>query len=124
MSVYILNIGLARAVYIRRVGQNHIYTVYVRYFWQGNHQKYGHIRCIYTVLANPINTVCIYGFFCSDLIKYTVIYGVYIRFWPTLINFGHKTLRAFHAQQYNGSLWLHVRTVHTCKTVLLLVHRV
>jgi len=38
---------------IDRVGQNHIYTVYIRYFWQGNHQIYGHIRCIYTVLANP-----------------------------------------------------------------------
>jgi hypothetical protein len=38
---------------ICRVGQNHIYTVYIRYFWQGNHQIYGHIRCIYTVLANP-----------------------------------------------------------------------
>jgi hypothetical protein len=36
-----------------RVGQNHIYTVYIRYFWQGYHQIYGHIRCIYTVLANP-----------------------------------------------------------------------
>ena len=23
--------------------------VYVRYFWQGNHQVYGHIRYIYTV---------------------------------------------------------------------------
>ena len=38
---------------MRRVGQNHIYTVYIRCFWQGNHQIYGHIRCIYTVLANP-----------------------------------------------------------------------
>jgi hypothetical protein len=36
-----------------RVGQNHTYTVHVRYFWQGNHQIHGHIRCIYTVLANP-----------------------------------------------------------------------
>jgi hypothetical protein len=36
-----------------RVGQNHIYTVYIRYFWQGIHQRYGHIRGIYTVLANP-----------------------------------------------------------------------
>ena len=34
-------------VHIRRVGQNLIYTVFIRYFWQGNHQKYGHIRCIY-----------------------------------------------------------------------------
>jgi hypothetical protein len=33
-----------------RAGQNHIYTVYIQYFWLGNHQ----------------------------------IYGVYIRFWPTL----------------------------------------
>ena len=23
------------------------------YSWQENHQGYGHIRCIYTVLANP-----------------------------------------------------------------------
>jgi len=39
-------------MHVNRVGQNHIYTVYIRYFWQGNHQIYGHIRCIYTVLAN------------------------------------------------------------------------
>jgi len=38
-----------------RVGQNHIYAVYIRYFWQGNHQIYGHIQCIHTVLANPKN---------------------------------------------------------------------
>ena len=36
-----------------RVGQNLIYSVYIRYFWQGNYQIYGHIRCIYTVSANP-----------------------------------------------------------------------
>ena len=30
-----------------RVGQNHICTVYIRYLWQGNYLKYGHIRCIY-----------------------------------------------------------------------------
>jgi len=37
-----------------RVGQNHIYTVYIRYSGQGKHQIYGHARCIYTVLANPV----------------------------------------------------------------------
>jgi hypothetical protein len=26
--------------------------VFVRYFWQGNHQRYCHTRCFYTVLAN------------------------------------------------------------------------
>ena len=44
-------------VQICRAGQNHIYTVCIRYFWQGNHQIYGHIRCIYTVLASPTNMV-------------------------------------------------------------------
>ena len=39
--------------YICRVGQNHLYTVYIQYFGR-------------------------------EIIKYTVIYGVYIRFWPTL----------------------------------------
>jgi hypothetical protein len=29
------------------------YTVCVSCFWQGDHQIYGHVRCIYTVLANP-----------------------------------------------------------------------
>ena len=38
-------VGLARTVYIHGA-----YTV----FWQGNHQIYGHVWCIYTVLANPI----------------------------------------------------------------------
>jgi hypothetical protein len=36
-----------------RAGQNHVHTAYTQYFWQGNHQIYGHIRCIYTILANP-----------------------------------------------------------------------
>ena len=30
-----------------RVGQNHKYTVYIRYFWQGNHQ------CIYYKYGQP-----------------------------------------------------------------------
>jgi len=50
--------NVCACMYMCRVGQNHIYTVCIRYFWQGNHHIYGHIRCIYTVLANPIY-VCI-----------------------------------------------------------------
>ena len=57
--------------HICRVGHNLTYTVYVRYFWQGNHQIYGHIRCIY-------------GIFGREITKYMVIYGAYVRFWPTL----------------------------------------
>ena len=41
-----------------RVGQNHIYTVYIRYFWQGNRQIYGYIQCICTVLANLSYLFC------------------------------------------------------------------
>jgi hypothetical protein len=32
------------------------YGVCIRYFWQGNHQIYGQIRRICTVLANPTHT--------------------------------------------------------------------
>ena len=48
-------IGLTSCTVTRmcRVSQNPIHTVYIRYFWQGDHQIYGHIRSIYTVLANP-----------------------------------------------------------------------
>jgi len=47
-----------------RVGQNHIYTVHIRYFWPGNYHIYGHIRCIYTVLADPIHETWIMSFYC------------------------------------------------------------
>jgi len=37
------------------------YTGYIRYFGQGSHQIYGHIRCIHTVLADPTHMcMCIY----------------------------------------------------------------
>ena len=37
-------VGALCCVVMSRVGQNHTYTVYMQYFWQGNHQIYGHIR--------------------------------------------------------------------------------
>ena len=40
---------------MHRVGRNYIYTVYIRFSWQGNHQIYSHIRCIITVLAKPMH---------------------------------------------------------------------
>ena len=42
-------LGLARTIHL------YVYTVYIRYFWQGTHHTYGHIRCRYTILANPIH---------------------------------------------------------------------
>jgi hypothetical protein len=45
-------------------------------------------RCIlknpYIGLARTIYIRLIYGIFGREITKYTVIYGVYIRFWPTL----------------------------------------
>jgi len=35
-------------------------------------------------LARTIHIRCIYGVFGRKITKYTVIYGAYIRFWPTL----------------------------------------
>ena len=61
-----------------------ICSVCTRYFGQENHQIYGHMRCIYTVLANPIYIRCIYGIFGREITKYTVICSVYTRFGPTL----------------------------------------
>jgi hypothetical protein len=32
------------ALHTSRVGQNHVYTMCIRYLWQGSHQIYGRIR--------------------------------------------------------------------------------
>ena len=61
-------------------------TVYIRYFWQGKYQIYGHIQCTYTVLlAGELPnirsyTVHIHGSFGREITKYMVIYGVYTVF--------------------------------------------
>jgi len=52
-SVARLKEALRYAKVMTRVGQNHIYTVYIWYIWLGNHPIYGVYICIYTVLANP-----------------------------------------------------------------------
>ena len=61
-----------------------IYTVYIRCFWQGNHQVYGHIRWIYVCRVGQNHTfISIHGVYTvllagkSPIIRsYTVyIYG-------------------------------------------------
>ena len=54
-----------------RVGQNHTYTVYIRYFWR-----------------EPTNNTVYYYISCALL--YTFMYGVYTQFWPTP-RINHKT---------------------------------
>jgi len=41
--------------------------------------------CMYVGLARTIYIRCIYGIFGREITEYTVIHGVYIRFWPTLL---------------------------------------
>jgi hypothetical protein len=68
-----VNVGLPESVYAECSGELHsavlqscirsprtvyIYTIYIRYYWHGFHQIYGHTRCIYTVLANPTSCRC------------------------------------------------------------------
>jgi hypothetical protein len=53
-----------------RVGQNHKYTVCIRYFWQGIRHMYGHMRCIYTVYGH---IRCIYTVHGHMRCIYTVL---------------------------------------------------
>ena len=87
-------------LHIFKVGQNHIYTVHIRYFWQGNHQIYGHIRCIYTVLANPTHFArswllyVMNTFIGKEAVWFLTLYSILVssqmvqswrasRYWPT-----------------------------------------
>ena len=68
---------------------------------------------------------CMYGIFCRNVTKYTVIYGVYIRFWPTLqicytlladaSDYGtrtseHEPLTCTHTHMYTHT---HTHLMHT-----------
>jgi hypothetical protein len=103
-----------------RVGQNHIYTVYIQNFWQGNHQIHSHIRCIYTVLANPIfvTLACAPGkccFVCLYFIHrvgqnriYTPYMAVYLFFFLQKIPYLHRICMAMANPIHSacdGSLW-------------------
>jgi len=77
---------LARTIYIRCIygiltGKSpniRSYTVYL----YGSGQPYVYM----TRLARTVYIRCIYGIFGREITEYTVLYGVYIRFWPTLIS--------------------------------------
>ena len=62
------------------------YTMmHTRYFWQGNHEMYGHIRCIHGIFAGKSWNIRSYTmmhtrYFCRKIMKYTVIYGAYTVF--------------------------------------------
>ena len=76
-------LGLARTICT-------IYTVYKRYFWQGNHEIYGHTRCISTVLANPSSDLSLHHSFSSLGEARVLVLGAGIGcwFWVLLLGAG------------------------------------
>ena len=55
---------------------------------------------IYIWMARTIYVQCINGIFGRDLTKYTVIYGVHVRFWPTLNKCAHTYSHMHMFKQY------------------------
>jgi len=75
-----------------RVGQDHKYTVYLRYFWQGYHQMNCHTRFTYII---------------HIYIRYTNIH-TYIRYTYTRYTNIHiyiYTVYTVHIRHTNNTLW-------------------
>jgi hypothetical protein len=53
-------------------------------------------------LARTIYIRCVYGDFGREVTKFTVVYGVYIRFWPTLRILVTSMLVARVGKPYGG----------------------
>jgi hypothetical protein len=81
-DTYYLNYILAR-ICVRALPLADVCRMYglVRYRPTSIQPNHGHT---YVLLARTIYIRCIYGIFGRKITKYTVIYGVYVRFWPTL----------------------------------------
>jgi len=54
-------------------------------------------------LARTIYIRCLYGIFGREITKYTVIYSVYIRFWPTLLTSLQFLFPSYHFQPINSA---------------------
>jgi hypothetical protein len=66
------------------LAKRYMYTVYDRLLSDFPAKRTVYAHRIHMVLANPVFIRCMYGLFGREITKYTVIYGVHIRFWPTL----------------------------------------
>jgi len=100
----------------------YIWCIHIRYFWQGNCQIYSHIRCIYTVLANPnhitvhhIYGVYTYGIFGREIAKYSHIRCIY----TVLANPNHITVHHIYGVYTYGifgreiTKYSHIRCIYT-----------
>jgi len=77
---------------------------------------------LYVGLAKTIYIRCIYGILGRETTKYTVIYGVYIRFWPTqLVHLSTFVYTCVHLCALESSSW-QMWCVHLCALVYTCVH--
>jgi hypothetical protein len=84
-----LKLGVAKTMH------TYVFMVYVRYFWQGNHQIYGHIQCTYTVQANP---TCSSLQVCTNLLMPATKGAAFQGAWlPKTATFGLKRFQTFSA---------------------------
>jgi len=62
------------------------------------------VSCVDTPLglARTIYIRCMYGIFGREITTYTVIYGAYIRFWPTL-HITYKSLKLLHVSHASSA---------------------
>ena len=76
-----------------------------------------HIFSLYRVyigLARTLYIRCVYGIFGREITKYTVIYGVYTRFWPTL--------GIYHTPYASGASSLYASGVGLARTVYIRIY--
>jgi len=57
MYTYVIHRFLSREINKHTWGRPklYMYGVYIQYFWQGNHQIYGHIQCVYMGFWSTLN---------------------------------------------------------------------
>jgi len=82
------------AVQTTKAMQRHTHTIKATHMCSTNHMSHAEARMqlkppklrrgMRVGLARTIYIQCIYGIFGREITKYTIIYGAYIQFWPTL----------------------------------------
>jgi len=79
--------------------------------------KRSFVSCRWIGFARIIYIRCVYGIVGREITKYTVIYGAYIRFWPTLqINLQFAWIKEFACGRELRNLHVGARTLcmQTC----------
>ena len=79
--------------------------------WCGVFNQEVALKCAYAGLARAVYTRCIYSIFGREVTKNAVIYGVYMRFWPTLCTRSSGQVRGYMKSKDSPSTSSQVKTV-------------